>query len=838
MKKTSMKLKLIMSIVLLTASLFIIFSNLIIVGADNNLHDDPVQVITNTLVDLDNNYIIAGQTLNENIYISKYDPNGQIIWEHFMGGSGSDIVETLRVDGSNNLIIVGETWSSDFALTQNTMQMEYGGSGDIFVMQISSSGKVMWATYFGGSSRDQFLPYNDGVLISENNQITIWGNTYSSDLQVSQDAFQKDFVGGDESTWGGAGAADGFVAHFSPDGSLSWSTYLGGTGLDIIDIRFDNEQNLIVGAETASPDYPVYNAFQENYGGGSTDMAVTKFFLDGEVQWSTFLGGTGGETFDPADMFRSIEFDDQNNIIVHGLVSDNFPTTTDVFQPNYGGGTFDWSISKISPDGGLIWSTFLGGFSREGLFTGDWWVNGEDMDAPPARLGSIVQDDLGNIIMLGQTISPDYPMHNAFQDTYQYKEGLPFYDIVLTKLNPNGNVIFSTFLGGIDSEWEGEIFVDSENNIIVTGETDSDDFPTKNGAQETFGGFDDVFVSKFTPDGDLLWSTYLGGSKDETLIQSSLDSNNDLLVLGITNSQDFPVTDNSEYLDLAEGFITKINSNGKISWSSYLAANGTNGFNRFSLQIDNSDNAYITGTTTTRPTDDLDDKLKTYITKVDTDGNLDWSQEIGESIPQNSNFPILIATIIISTLMAGILYGVYIFNNSRKIEDFLLTPNMNQILEPVFDNKPSLVYVFIGKNMIEDRKLESKLRSSVPKGLLEFKFLLHPIKLSMMKVLHESMNVSTVELRQELGISWNEFNYHLNQLKKKGYVRVEVDIVDHSFKNVITLETQGIEEFKILQSLLIEFVNSGPDISRYIKQIDSLEKRTNVDELYPKDSKK
>ncbi|MFV2016153.1 MAG: hypothetical protein ACC656_12035, partial [Candidatus Heimdallarchaeota archaeon] len=184
MNKTSMKLKFSMAIVLLTASLFVLFSNLTIVRANNNLHDDPVRVITNTIVDLDNNYIIAGQTSNNNIYISKYDSSGQVLWEHFMGGSGFDIVETIQVDGFNNLIIVGETSSSDFVVDQNAIQSKYGGKGDIFVVQISSSGIVKWGTYFGGSRRDQFLPYTDGILVSENSQITIWGITYSYDLQV------------------------------------------------------------------------------------------------------------------------------------------------------------------------------------------------------------------------------------------------------------------------------------------------------------------------------------------------------------------------------------------------------------------------------------------------------------------------------------------------------------------------------------------------------------------------------------------------------------------------------------------------------------------------------
>ena len=108
--------------------------------------------------------------------------------------------------------------------------------------------------------------------------------------------------------------------------------------------------------------------------------------------------------------------------------------------------------------------------------------------------------------------------------------------------------IFSTFLGGTGDEgyitqlhYLGDTVVDSEGNIVVIGRTTSTDFPVKNAYQSTFGGAIDATVSKFTPTGELIFSTYLGGSADDWANCVALDEDDNIIIGGVTGSNNFPI---------------------------------------------------------------------------------------------------------------------------------------------------------------------------------------------------------------------------------------------------------------------------------------------------------
>ena len=93
-------------------------------------------------------------------------------------------------------------------------------------------------------------------------------------------------------------------------------------------------------------------------------------------------------------------------------------------------------------------------------------------------------------------------------------------DAFVTKFNAAGSaLVYSTYLGGGDSDHGESIAVDSAGNAYVTGSTLSTDFPTVNAFQSTFGGGNsgesgDAFVTKFNAAGSaLVYSTYLGGER-------------------------------------------------------------------------------------------------------------------------------------------------------------------------------------------------------------------------------------------------------------------------------------------------------------------------------------
>lgn len=197
---------------------------------------------------------------------------------------------------------------------------------------------------------------------------------------------------------------------------------------------------------------------------------------------------SGGGNGDP-----SIAIDDANNVYVTGTTSStNFPTMNPL-QPNYGGGSYDVFVSKLSAAGNtLLYSTYLGGSSSDGS-------------------GGIAVDSAGNAYITGDTYSSNFPVFNPLQPS---NGGGGNNDAFVTALNSTGSAyIYSTYLGGSFSDSASGIAVDALGNAYVTGSTGSSDFPAANAVQPTYGGSGDAFVSKLNQTGlVLVYSTFWEGA--------------------------------------------------------------------------------------------------------------------------------------------------------------------------------------------------------------------------------------------------------------------------------------------------------------------------------------
>jgi hypothetical protein len=180
-------------------------------------------------------------------------------------------------------------------------------------------------------------------------------------------------------------------------------------------------------------------------------------------------------------------------------------------------------VTKLNPAGAaLVYSTYLGG-------------SGVDVGF------GIALDGAGNAYVTGETNSIDFPATaGAFQTTFG-----GVLDAFVTKLNPTGSaLVYSTYLGGNDTDQGLGIAVDAGGNAYVLGSTSSTNFPTTAGApQPTFGGVLDASVTKLNPAGSaLVYSTYLGGSSDDFPGGIALDAAGNAYVTGYTLSPDFPTT--------------------------------------------------------------------------------------------------------------------------------------------------------------------------------------------------------------------------------------------------------------------------------------------------------
>lgn len=397
---------------------------------------------------------------------------------------------------------------------------------------------LVWAMYLGGSDDD----YAIAVALDASGNALVAGDTYSTDFPATPGAYDLTF-----------GNTDAFVAKLSEDGSfLLWATYLGGSTDDgVWAIALDALGNVIVTGHTWSADFPSTPGAYDAVHNGGVDVFVATLSADGSsLLWSTFLGGSEREwpSAHALDAF--------GNIVVAGYTySTDFPTTPGAYDITYNGGLVDTFAAKLSANGStLLWATFLGG-------TGPDWAN------------ALVLDGLGNPVMAGETFSTDLPVTvGAFDVT---KAGS--WDGFVAKLNSNGSsLLWATYLGAGDTDSIGVLAIDTSGNPIAAGSTYSADFPVTPGAYDvTFNGAYDTFVARLSEDGSsLLWSTFLGGRFLDRPQALTLDRSGNIIVAGITNSTDFPVTPDAydATLDgLADSFVARLNADGSsLLWATYF----------------------------------------------------------------------------------------------------------------------------------------------------------------------------------------------------------------------------------------------------------------------------
>ena len=304
--------------------------------------------------------------------------------------------------------------------------------------------------------------------------------------------------------------------------SLGFSTYFGGTGWDQgQSIAVDSANNSYITGWTASNSaFPLKNAYQTTFGKGGTDAFVAKFDPTGNLVFSTYLGGNGN------DKGYAIAVDSVGNSYVTGITNSNDFPLKNAYNKTYGGAFSslggDVFVAKFDPAGALVFSTYLGG-------------SGDDYGV------GIAVDSANNSYITGHTDSSTFPMKNAYNKTYG--GGI---DAFVAKFNATGSLVFSTFLGGSNSDFGTSIAVDNAGNSYVVGGTVYGNYPMMNAYQPTYGGAGpynqgDAFIAKFNATGNgLVFSTYLGGSGDDVGCGIAVDSDGNSKINGYTASGKFP----------------------------------------------------------------------------------------------------------------------------------------------------------------------------------------------------------------------------------------------------------------------------------------------------------
>lgn len=476
------------------------------------------------------------QFLGFDTVITKLGPTGRPIYSTFLGGGGDDRTEYAYVHENGDLTLVGSTGAQNFPL-KNPFQRQNMSNTDLFITRISPTGQLIYSTLFGTPSFD-----DDGgrILVDSQDNLILYGRTTSAlfplynqgDLPVPGDEFnlyilkinptgQRIFA----KVIGGSGSED-----------LTSS----GRADQIPEIFLDREDNIYFFGRSTSLDLPVKNPAQATLGGG-IDWIFGKLSPDGELQHLSYWGGKSGDqlgpivqdangdfvilqrtsensmnmpevnpiwssesrrylylakigqngqvvyaTRMPSEGEMSLKVDSSSNVVLVGVTSQpDLPLANAAFSQINQGTTDqvadDLFISKIGPDGSLVFSTYLGGSGYERLE-----YDGFD--------SSLHIDSQGNIFVIGKSVSVDFPEISPLQNRPS-KTTLGEASLVITGFTPTGQVLFSTFFGGQEADYVHSITSPQPGKINVGGNSRSPDFPVVNPIQR-FQGNGDGTISR------------------------------------------------------------------------------------------------------------------------------------------------------------------------------------------------------------------------------------------------------------------------------------------------------------------------------------------------------
>ncbi len=245
------------------------------------------------------------------------------------------------------------------------------------------------------------------------------------------------------------------------------------------------------------------------------------------------------------------------------------------------------SSTATSAPGQLVYSTILSGSSQGSVGNG------------------IGVDSSGNAYVAGSTMANDFPTVNPAQATF----GSPNQTGIMVGLAAStGTLTYSTFFGGRNlnetSEWLG-LAADATGNVYVAGDTSSPNFPTVNPYQAALKGFESAVVAKFNPQGQTVYSTYLGGTGSDQGNAIAVDSTGVAYVTGVTSSMDFPVQSSpapfqSTLAGVQNVFISKFSYSGTtltLAGSTYLGGFQEDQGMGIALDSATPPNVYVTGQT-------------------------------------------------------------------------------------------------------------------------------------------------------------------------------------------------------------------------------------------------
>jgi len=410
---------------------------------------------------------------------------------------GSERVEAIKVAGEY-VYAVGYT-SSPYSFSISGLYDSFSGGDDAFVMKMDTAFHILSITYLGGLLDDRAR----AVDVASDGSVYVTGITGSPDFPVTSGTHDTHLDGD----------SDIFIAHLNADlDNLLASTYLGGSASDEARaIVIEGDTIVYIQAHTYSTDFP--SAI--NTHGGKKDVVVTLMDADlSQVISTLYVGGRG---YDEAD--DMVVGPDGFLYLTGATNSKDFPVSGNAYQSQLGGG-YDAYVVRIDPEvSRIVSATYLGGKTFD-------FGNGIAVDVD------------GNVYVAGGTRSDDFPMEGTGED--QTFGGIVdiFVSRLNSTLT---DLVASTYIGSRGKDIGECVTVSPDGKIYVGGNTRSSDYPVSSDAYDrTYNGRGDAIVTALNPDLTIEYSTFFGGRGYETFRDIEVTTQK-VYAGGYTNSFDFPI---------------------------------------------------------------------------------------------------------------------------------------------------------------------------------------------------------------------------------------------------------------------------------------------------------
>ncbi len=388
-----------------------------------------------------------------------------LTWNTFLGAGAinqNDYGQSIAVDASGNVYVAGmsnATWGIPRSCDQYRQCLRR------FPGQAQQQRQSDWNTFLGGTGGDD---YAYGVAVDAS------GNAYVTGMSIA--------------TWGspvrafGGGSTDAFVAKVNSSGTLTWNTFLGGTGSDYGNsIAVDASGNVYV----AGTDYGgnTWGSPVRASSGGDEAFAA-KLNSSGALTWNTFLGSGGN------DYGQGVAVDSSGNVYVAGYSNATWGTNV---QRNYSSGN-DGFAAKLNSSGALTWNTFLGGSAWD-------------------QANGIAVDGSGNVYVAGYSSGTWGSPVTAFSGFGAVANAS------VAKLNSSGSLTWNTFYKGAGSTVANGIALDGGGNIDIAGNDGND-----------------AFAAQFNSNGNHSWNQTLGGGGNDKGLSVAVDGSGNVYVSGSSSA--------------------------------------------------------------------------------------------------------------------------------------------------------------------------------------------------------------------------------------------------------------------------------------------------------------